>query len=143
MRMGNEKVGWHLVLPMTPLKYVLMAACILASCSGSVDGENCVSCASMVAGCNDDTSSTVHSNSNCVEHICGVAGRWNNDGLSHKRNQIKSIQCLHEIIASHWIFYAHLSINGRCMRSAFASSNGLTTFRKRDGGVGVFTMGNA
>lgn len=57
------------------LKYELMAACALASYSGSTTDTNWVSCASTLAGFSDDTSSIVHSNSSCVEHICGVAGR--------------------------------------------------------------------
>lgn len=61
-----------------------MAACALASNSGSIIDANCVSCASTLAGFNEDTSSMVHSNSSWVEHICGVAGRWNSDGLSYK-----------------------------------------------------------
>lgn len=70
------------------LKYVLMAACALASSSGSTTDTNCVSCASTLAGLSDDTSSMVHSKSSWVEHIWGVAGRWNSDGL------IELLNCL-------------------------------------------------
>lgn len=36
----------------------------------------------------------------------------------------------------------YLSINGKCKRSVIPASNGFTILRKRDGGVGVFTIGN-
>lgn len=130
------------------LKYELIAACALASTSGSIIETNCVSCASTLAGFNDDTSSMVHSNSNCVEHICGVAGRWNNDGLFQHIDYYYSIFTLnlqHNMLMSNiecHNFGAYLSINGKCRRSVMPTSNGLTILRNRDGGVGVFTIGN-
>lgn len=61
------------------LKYEFIAACALSSNSGSWHCWNCNSEASTLAGASELTSSIVHSN--CVLLCCGVAGRWNRDGL--------------------------------------------------------------
>lgn len=72
--MFNKTLEKYMNVPINcSLKYVDMAACALASSSGSMIDINCVSCASTLAGFNDDTSSIVHSN--CVEECCGVLGR--------------------------------------------------------------------
>lgn len=60
---------------------------------------------------------------------------------AHYKHQFNSISFIF-IQFSNITITTYLSINGKCKRSVMADSNGLTIFRKRDGGVGVFTIGN-
>lgn len=131
-------------------KNELIAAWALASVSGSVVDTNCVSCASKLAGFNEDISSIVHSK--WVDDSWGVLGQWNSDGLK------KQIEIGYNFFTTHNLMFPkffcinkrfhftfcvcdnrhtnfYLDINGKCNRSINPASNGFMTFEKRDGGV--------